>query len=424
LLALAAAASAWCFTNLVLVPYQVADAATTGRPRGNLSDLYPRWLGTRELLLHGRDPYSAEITREIQVGYYGRPLDPTRPHDPKDQQAFAYPLYVVFLLAPTVRLPFHTVQIGFHWLLLLLIAASVPLWLRALRWRISYLSTVTWILLTLGSFPAIQGLKLQQLTLLVSALLAACAASLASGGLVLPGILLALSTIKPQLAAIPAAWLTLWTISDWRHRQRLAWSFALTLAVLLVSAEVVLPGWITRFRTAAADYWQYTGGGQSILDVALTGILGQAVAGVILVALAVYCWRERREPADSPGFGFTFSLVLAVTLVVIPTFALYNQVLLLPPIMLMVRSASDICQKGRLSRLFLMLTTLCVLWPWFTAGMLDLALLVLPHTTVQKAWSVPLWPSLAVPLTVLGLLAVQAWEVMGSSVRQSAPSPS
>src|SRR4051794_38817837 len=102
-------AGSMCFyVQRILIPYQRADAASHGRPRGNLSDLYPRWLGARELLLHGRDPYSAEVTREIQAGYYGRQLDPNRDGDPKDQQGFAYPAYVVFLLAPVIKLPFAT----------------------------------------------------------------------------------------------------------------------------------------------------------------------------------------------------------------------------------------------------------------------------------------------------------------------------
>ena len=66
LLALLFAGSMWFYVQQVLVPYQKADAAVHGRPRGNLSDLYPRWLGARELLLHHRDPYSPEVTREIQ----------------------------------------------------------------------------------------------------------------------------------------------------------------------------------------------------------------------------------------------------------------------------------------------------------------------------------------------------------------------
>src|SRR6202049_4768667 len=134
-LAMLLASSMWFYVRHVLVPYQRADAELHGRPRGNLSDLYPRWLGARELLLRHRDPYSAEVTREIQSGYYGRPLDPSRVDDPKDQQGFAYPVYVVFLLAPTIGLPFPVVQSGLRWLLLILTLASVPLWLRVLRCR-------------------------------------------------------------------------------------------------------------------------------------------------------------------------------------------------------------------------------------------------------------------------------------------------
>src|SRR5580700_10786024 len=75
-LTLVAAASMWLYFQNVLIPYQQSDAQAKQKPRGNLSDLYPRWFGARELLLHDRDPYGADITREIQVGYYGRPLDP------------------------------------------------------------------------------------------------------------------------------------------------------------------------------------------------------------------------------------------------------------------------------------------------------------------------------------------------------------
>ena len=74
----------WIWVEAIAVPHQVAASVEYGSPRGNLSDLYPRWLGARELLLHHRDPYHADVTREIQIGYYGRPLDPNRPHDPKD----------------------------------------------------------------------------------------------------------------------------------------------------------------------------------------------------------------------------------------------------------------------------------------------------------------------------------------------------
>ncbi|HST10953.1 MAG TPA: hypothetical protein VLL05_11295, partial [Terriglobales bacterium] len=148
-LALVCAASMWSYVSHVLVPYQRADAAAHERPRGNLSDLYPRWLGSRELLLHHRNPYSREITREIQVGYYGRELDASREGDPRDQQGFAYPVYVAFLLAPSIGFPFERVTVVFLWLLVAVTALSVPLWFRAIGWRAQPILLLTAIVLTL-----------------------------------------------------------------------------------------------------------------------------------------------------------------------------------------------------------------------------------------------------------------------------------
>src|SRR6478735_3389991 len=128
LLALLCAGSMWFYVQEVLIPYQKADAAAHGRPRGNLSDLYPRWLGARELLLRHRNPYSAEVTADIQRGYWGRTLDSNNPNDPKDEMRFAYPLYVVFLLAPTVTLPFETVQRLYLFIAIPLTILSVWLW--------------------------------------------------------------------------------------------------------------------------------------------------------------------------------------------------------------------------------------------------------------------------------------------------------
>src|SRR6266567_8446700 len=90
----------------------------TGLPNAKpLTDLYPRWYGTRELSLHRRDPYGVEVSREIQIAYYGRALNPSLPADRLDQERFAYPLYVIFLMLPTVFMGFDTVRIVAWWFL-------------------------------------------------------------------------------------------------------------------------------------------------------------------------------------------------------------------------------------------------------------------------------------------------------------------
>lgn len=394
----------WFYVQHVLIGHQKADAAVQRIPRGNLSDLYPRWLGAHELLLHHRDPYSFEVTREIQIGYYGRPLDPTRPNDPRDQQGFAYPVYVTFLLAPTIFLPFGTVEAGFRWFLVALMVATVLLWVRLLRWRPSLTVRATLVVLTVGSFPVMQGIKLQQLSLLISALIAGCAALLATGHLLLAGVLLAFATIKPQLVLPVAAWFLLWAFSDWRRRQNLVWGFGFTMAVFLAASEYVLPGWIGRFRDAVAAYRQYSGGAESVLEVLLTPWLGKALAVLILMALAVACWQMRRIRADAVSFNLLLVLVLAATVVVVPKAAPYNQVLLLPGVLFVVQHWRVLWSKSRLARLTAAISGLVIIWPWLAALALTVASLFLPAESVQKAWVVPVCTSLAIPPAVLLLL--------------------
>jgi Glycosyltransferase family 87 len=406
--ALLFAASMWFYVRHVLVPYQRADAAIHGRPRGNLSDLYPRWLGARELLLHHRNPYSPEVTREIQTGYYGRPLDLKRMDDPKDQQGFAYPLHVVFLLAPTIGLPFPVVQTGFRWLLVILTVATVFLWLRVLRWRPGIAVTGILIVLTIGSYQAMQGIMLQQLTLVVSGLLAGCAAMLVGGNFVLAGLLLALATIKPQLALPTAAWLGLWAASDWRRRQGFLWSFGVATVILLAASEYILAGWIGQFRDAVAAYRQYTGGAGSLLDVLTTPVVGKIIAALAILAVAIAGWRFRRASHESDAFSIIMALVLAVTLVIVPTFAPYNQVLLLPAVFLIAASWRDLWLRDRLTRMACALGFLIVFWPWLTSCGLMIASIFVPADVVQRAWAVPLYSSLGIPLVVLCLLTVYA----------------
>jgi len=410
LLSLIFAASTWFYFQRVLIPEQLAYAAAHGIPRGNLSDLYPRGLGARELLLHHRDPDSAEVTREIQIGYYGRPLDPSRPDDPKDQVGFVYPVYVVFLIAPTVHLPFQNVQTVFRVLLWLLSAASVLLWLRFLQWRPSAPILAALLIMTISGFPVVQGIKLQQLTLVVEVMIAGSAALLAGGHLFLAGILLALATIKPQIAVLPAAWLLLWSASQWRERQRLFWGFAFTISLLMGGAECILPGWITSFCQAMLAYRHYAGGGE--LDLLLTPKWGTVLTVLALLGLAGVCWRLRKYPAHSPEFDLVFSLLLAMTLVVIPMASPYNQVLMLPGVFLLARSWSLLWARNSVARFLCVLAAVLILWPWLASLGLMLGALAVPPSSLQGAWAVPLYSMLGIPPVIAGLLALLLSDVL------------
>lgn len=110
------------------VPQNIDAMAPSAAARDfPLTDLYAQWFGTRELVLHHRDPYSDQITRELQEACYGETLNNSQASLLTHQQRFAYPLYVVLLLAPTVKLQFHTVQSMMWWLLAITTASSVLL---------------------------------------------------------------------------------------------------------------------------------------------------------------------------------------------------------------------------------------------------------------------------------------------------------
>jgi hypothetical protein len=412
--ALLCASSMWFYVQGVLIPYEKVDAAAHQRPRGNLSDLYPRWLGARELLLHHRNPYGNDVTAEIQKGYYGRELDAARPGDPKDRQGFAYPVYVVFLLAPLVGFSFHGVQILFNWLLVGLTAASVWLWLRALRWELPLPAVAACIALTLGSFPAVQGIKLQQLSLLVAALLGASAACVASGFLFLGGALLALATIKPQLAWPLVAWLLLWALSDWQVRRRFVLGFGLAMALLLAGAEIILPGWWRMFAEAIGQYHQYTQN-QSVLEVMLNQVLDSASGGIVcrvgaqvleviaLLACAPVLWKLRREQPDAKGFSAATALALAVTVLVIPMYAPYNQVLLLPAILLLVRERAVFVSRSRGRRLAYGVGALVLGWQWAASLGLTVIYLLISRAWALEGWRWPFFATFALPVWVFAL---------------------
>lgn len=419
-LAVAASASTWFYVNRILRAQQIADAVIHDRPRGNLSDLYPRWLGARELLLSKRNPYSAEITHEIQRGYYGRELDAARPDDPKDAQGFAYPVYVAFLLAPSVGLPFDQVQIGFRWLLIGLSCGSVLLWLRVLRWKPSGWSVLILATLAVGWLPMVQGIKLQQLSLLVAALLAACGACLAGGWLALGGGLLALATIKPQLTWPLVLWLLLWGGFDLRARWRLVAGFGIAMLLLLGGAELLLPGWLRMFVHAIGEYHRYTQN-QSVLVWLFGTMVGRVAEAASVVACAICIWPIRKaSPADA-GFGRAFGLVLALTVLIVPMFAPYNQVLLLPAILTLVQSGArgdEILPAIRKAR---MIGALLLVWPWIVTLGLTLAFAWITPGLRERLWPVPFYSNFVVPVFLFGLAVAHAWGSQRCALQEGAP---
>jgi hypothetical protein len=386
----------------ILLPWEHHVNVESGKLKAEMGDLYPRWVGTRELLLHRRNPYGPEVSHEIQMAFYGHAVDQKYGQPGVvliDEQRFVYPVYVVFLLAPSVYLQFWQLQVWASIIFAILTAVSVILWMEVLRWRPPKALVLAIVLFVLSTPQVVQGLRLRQLGLLVAFLLALSAWCIVRNHLAIAGIFLAISTIKPQMAVLPLAWFLFWAASAWVRRWSLLAGFAVTLAALTGLGELILPGWPRYFVDGLIAYRQYVPA-YPLLSIALGDRLGEVFSGMVIVGLLVLAWRNRQGDADSPRFTQTLSAFFLGATFALPLLTSFNQVLLLLPAMMVVRNWPSLSRLGR--RVF----AAVVAWPWIVS----LVLLVMFHRGVDSSSRIPLLPSvmtLFVPFLLFLLLATR-----------------
>jgi hypothetical protein len=395
----------WLLLSIVsagCMSYYVAEIWSANQPP-RFNDLYASWWGAHELLLHGRNPYSPAVAHEIQNVIYGE-VTPSSPQDPAGiGGGFAYPPYTVLLLWPTVYLSFSAAQKIFLGVSVLATLLSLAIWLRLMGFRWSPQSWLAVSVFVLGSFPTLQALKLRNPSLLAAAFIAIAIFLLSTDHLILAGVWLGLSTFKPQFTILLVPGLILWSLSDWRRRRPMVWSFLTTFLLLVSVSEWLVPGWITCFLRVIRAYRSYTYG-HSLLDVWLTPTWGLLVAAGLAVLAFVLCWPHRCEPANSPRFLACTGLLLATTLVVIPTLAPHAQLLLLPGVLCLLRSRSNL-RSFRLGRLTIAATWGLLAWPWIASFGMLLAGIWLPAPILRRFWQVPLFTSPVLPFAVMFALA-------------------
>jgi Glycosyltransferase family 87 len=419
LLSLLASATSSLYMSRVLLPWEFYIDVQHGKLKAEMGDLYPRWVGTRELLLQRRNPYSPEVSHEIQMAFYGHVIDQQYGEpgvEVVDEQRFVYPLYVVFLLAPMVYLSFSQVQMCALVLFAVVTAISVLLWLDLLRWRPHKILTTAIVLFILSSPQIVQGLRLRQIGLVVAFLLALSAWCIARNHLALAGVLLAVSTVKPQLVVLPLAWFLVWGISAWPRRWPLLAGFGVTLATLVALGELMLPGWPGYFVDGLIAYRKYFPT-TSLLCLALGNWVGGAFSGIAILALLTLAWRNRKVDAASPDFIQTLAAFFVAASLVLPLFQPFNQVLLLLPVLMVVRDWDLLPRLGRRSFFIV------VAWPWIAS----LVLLLFPPR-VDSTNRLPLLPSvlvLFVPFFLLMLLLTRSEPISEPpTIPGSAPMPS
>ena len=409
----------------LFMPRVVAVRAAAGLGNGYSfgNDFYQVWLTSQEWQRHGRDPYSPEMTREIQIGLYGRPLDPNRPTDPVDRRVFPYPVFTDLLFWPTAQFPFAPLRVVVVCILAALTFASVPLWLRALDWQLSVEWICVIILLTLSSYSALEALFAAQLGLLVAFLLAASLVALQRGRFLFAGILMAITTIKPQVTALAILYLLIWSADEWRARKGFWLGFFATLTLLIGASLMAMPHWIQSWTQTVLAYRHYTR--PPLVTEVLTSHLGSSqvapgtfvLTAVSIVIAIVLAWRNRGADYGSRAFWTTLTLSLSITTItILPGQAIYDHLILLPGILLLARYRKEFLAGGLVPRVLLSLGAVVLFWPWLAAfALIVLRPLLAPaefDSTV--VFALPIRTAASLPFAVLALLA---WAARLNSVR-------
>jgi hypothetical protein len=291
----------------------------------------------------------------------------------------------------------------------LLTFASVLLYLDFLHWRPSLSATAALGIFVLSSPQVVQGLRLEQLGLVVGFLVALGAWCVQKNHLVIAGAVLAFATIKPQMSLFPICFFLLWVFGEWRRRWHLLAAFLLTLSILIGVSELLVPGWIGYFLTAAAAYSRYSPSYKSFPRIVFGDTGGEILSAVILFILLLAGWKNRKEGAHSRQFAVLFSAFLIGTAVTFPLLTPFNQVLLILPTMLLLYDWNALRKLPRL--VFIAI----VAWPWVTSAVL----LLLP-ANVRSVSRLPLSPSvLALVYPIFLPLLLTARRHLGETVLTS-----
>lgn len=331
------------------------------QPRGTSFDFYLVWRGTIEIG-RGENPYTENVARQIQQGILGHLAAPN-----ENQYYFVYPAYLALLLLPIVCLPFAESVI--LWLVLqqIFLVVAFGLTLHALDWRPSRLEMFglaagwialryTWITLILG-----------QTTIVILLLLALAAYALKRRAMTLSAMVMALTTIKPQLALIPIlGWLGMViTQRQWRA----VTIFGFTCLTLFIAPFFVLGNWWgdwLRTLTLYAGYNRVHTPLTWLASFLIEPLAFALVAASVVLGLGYLRWIA----SHSQNGVVLLSFGILLTLLVVPLPSVYDLTLALSPWMVCWYALKDSrAMRSLLVALpilsWAMITIVPTIWEWW-----------------------------------------------------------
>jgi hypothetical protein len=312
---------------LTLVNFQFSKQ----NPGGN--DFLARWNGAHEWLIHGNNPYTNKVSEIAQKMIYGRLANPLKG---EDVAHFVYPIYSMLFFAPFALMDYTLARAVWMTVLEVAMVALTFISLRLSGWKIKPISLAGILIFSILWYCSVRTIILGQFSGINALLILISLLCIKTEHDQVAGVLLALSTSKPQMSYLLIIFIIFWAIRSSRHR---IWiSFFLAMIIMTVVGWLLLPGWPIGWIQQLMNYPGYTdriGSIVSIIAGVTPGIKDQISMGLMIVfyLYMVFEWLRTRGN-DIPTFLWTAYVTLVLTNFVAYRTATPHYVALLAPIFL------------------------------------------------------------------------------------------
>jgi hypothetical protein len=300
-------------------------------PGGN--DFLARWNGAHEWLIHGNNPYTNQVSEVAQKMIYGRLADPLKG---EDVAHFVYPIYSMLFFAPFALMDYTLARAIWMTVLEVAMVAMTFISLRLSGWKIKPIGLAGILIFSILWYCSVRTIILGQFSGINALLILISLLCIKTDHDQVAGVLLALSTSKPQMSYLLIIFVVFWAIRSSRHR---IWiSFFVAMIIMTVVGWLLLPGWPIGWLQQLINYPGYTdriGSIVSIIAGVTPGIKDQVSTG-LMIGFYVYLVFEwlRTRGNDIPTFLWTAYITLVITNFVAYRTATPHYVALLAPIFL------------------------------------------------------------------------------------------
>lgn len=304
-------------------------------PGGN--DFMARWSGARFWVMEGISPYDPQVSLASQQAIYGRPADVSRG---EDIAHFVYPLHSMLFFAPFGLFEFPVARALWMTLLEICLVLLGVVSLRLADWRVSPYRVAVLLLFSLFWYHGARTVIIGQFAGLNALLITMALYLIQKKQDFAAGVLLALSTAKPQMAYLLLPFVFLWAISV--RRRDIIGGMLITGGLLLAATLLLLPGWPLQWLGQLMDYPNYTSKIGSVLSTVantMPGLSGSlspflhAVAYLYLLVEWVLAWGKEER-----WFIWTALLTIVITNLAAYRTATTNFVMMLPVLFVIFRT--------------------------------------------------------------------------------------